>query len=451
MPLHTRMAGGGTTNRRLLATGAVGASAVALALALGLSGSAAAASPEPPMTAPASATATTVPTTTTGRSCAWPSLINVQTSNVGAPDSAASYWAQPIAADPDAQVTVSGRYPDARFASLSVYTPSGSAFSSNGVGNTLTDYQIAPDLGSANPWRQHAAPGGRFTVSIRSHVSPHQRNTLPLPPGTTAQAPGYLLYRIYAPAGGDFARVPLPTLIVRQGHTTRTLLPCREHNGPVPTPVPTPTATAGSTSTPAPSPPELEFYKPGAALTNAGFPNGDTEYALAHLVRPADSDVVVVTAKAPVAAPGEHPSSWPAADEDMRYWSMCVIEGTPQLPTVANLLPNGRDDYGCREDDNTQRDAAGDYTYVIGAESQRAAIESIPGVTFLPFATDQTSPRYLLLLRNMLLGPQFTDAVHEATPANDPAAAAAAMGPYYPRTAVCPLALLTTQGIQACT
>jgi len=42
------------------------------------------------------------------------------------------------------------------------------------------------------------------------------------------------------------------------------------------------------------------------------------------------------------------------------------------------------------------------------------------------------------------------DAVHDGTPANDPAAAAAAMGPYYPRTAVCPLTLLTTQGIQAC-
>jgi len=446
MLLHARKGGAGTARRRPQFAGAASASAVALILALGLSSHATAAPPH----LPASATlATAVPA---GQSCAWPSLINVQTSNVGAPDSAASYWAEPIVADTDTQVTVFGRYPDARFASLSVYTPSGSAFSSNGVGNTLTDYQIAPDFGSINPWRQHAAPGGRFTVSIRSHVSAHQHNTLPMPPGTTAQAPGYLLYRVYAPANGDFARVTPPTLVVRQGHTSRTLLPCRVHNGPVPTPVPAPTATASSTSTPVPIPPELEFYKPSAALTNATFPNGDTAYAMAHLLRPPASDVVVVTAKAPVAAPGEHPSRWPAPGEDMRYWSMCVVEGTLQLPTVDNPLPNGQDDFGCRKDDTTRRDAAGDYAYVIGAESQRAAIEGIPGVTFLPFATDQASPRYLLVLRNMLLGPQFTDAVQDGTgtPSNDPAAAAAAMGPYYPHAAVCPLALLATQGIHAC-
>jgi hypothetical protein len=55
---------------------------------------------------------------------------------------------------------------------------------------------------------------------------------------------------------------------------------------------------------------------------------------------------------------------------------------------VVNTLPSGRTDDGCRADDATTRNAAGDYTYVIGTESQRATIDRIPGVTFLPFATD---------------------------------------------------------------
>jgi hypothetical protein len=75
-----------------------------------------------------------------------------------------------------------------------VYTPAG-------VGASLPDYRIAPQPGSLNPWRQQAAPGGRFTVTIRPDPAPGQANTLPLPAGTTSQHKGYLIYRVYLPAG----------------------------------------------------------------------------------------------------------------------------------------------------------------------------------------------------------------------------------------------------------
>lgn len=378
--------------------------------------------------------------------CAWPTLGSVGQSNVGIPDSVAFNWLQPVVAGPDTQIVVSGDYPDARYASLAVYQPDGNPFTSNGVSSSLADYRIAADRGSVNPWQRPALPGGRFTVTIRSRVTPAQSNVLPMPQGTTGAHPGFLLYRVYLPAGGSADRVRLPTLTIHDGHTTRRVRPCREHNAPIPTPVRSPTPTP--TGPPAPTPPPLKFYKPAGGFTvNALFPNTDTAYGLAYFVHPAaSSDVVVVTAEAPTSPSGAHPSPWPNPHADMRYWSMCVATGTADVPTVVNTLPSGQKDYGCRDDDATARDAAGDYTYVIGTESQRATIDRVPGVTFLPLATDQTTPVYVLLLRDTLVNPAFPHSTASVTRTDDPAAAEAAMGAYYPRMSVCPLTALTSSG-----
>jgi hypothetical protein len=138
-------------------------------------------------------------------------------------DSTEAAWFQPIVASAGTRIVLSGRFPDARYASFSVYTPSGGFAASHGVGTSLDDYWIAPQPGSLNPWQQQAAPGGRFTVTIRPDASPGQANTLPLPPGTTSQYPGYLVYRVYLPAEGSFSDVPLPVLTVEQGRAARTL------------------------------------------------------------------------------------------------------------------------------------------------------------------------------------------------------------------------------------
>src|SRR5450755_208665 len=169
------------------------------------------------------------PASPPGMSCAWPSEFNVQADNVAMPDAAAGYWVQPIVASAGTRIVLSGRFPDARYASVSVYTP-------GGAGASLPDYRIAPQPGSLNPWQRQAAPGGRFTVTIRPDPSPGQASTLPLPPGTTSQHPGYLIYRVYLPAGGDFSDVPLPVLTVEQGRAARTLPACRTRNASVPFP-----------------------------------------------------------------------------------------------------------------------------------------------------------------------------------------------------------------------
>jgi hypothetical protein len=186
------------------------------------------------------------------------------------------------------------------------------------------------------------------------------------------------------------------------------------------------------------------------AFNNAGLANVDTSYVLAYLVRPPAADVVAVTAKAPTFAPGSHPSPWPARGEDVRYWSMCIGLLDPPTPVVANKLPGGGTDYRCRADEATRLNVAGDYTYVIGSESQQAAISRVPGVTFLPFSTTRTAGPHLLGLRNVLVSTPFAHSPQGVTQADDPAAAAAVMGPYYPRTTVCLLATLTARGPQGC-
>jgi hypothetical protein len=351
-------------------------------------------------------------------------------------------------ASPGTRIVLSGRFPDARYVSVQVYTPSG-------VGTSLPDYRIAPQPGSLNPWQQQAAPGGRFTVTIRPDPSPGQANTLPLPVGTTSEHTGYLVYRVYLPAGGPSA-VPLPVLTVEQGRATRTLPPCPSHNTPIHFPAVSGSAgsaagTGGSGAAAAPPPPQLAFYQPQqSSFNNEGLANADTSYVLAYLIRPSASDVVVVTAKAPTFAPGSRPSPWPARGEDVRYWSMCIGVLVRLVPIVANKLPGGGSDYGCRADEATRLNAAGDYTYVIGSESQRAAISRVPGVTFLPFSTTHPAGLYLLALRDVLASTSFVHSPQGITQAEDPAAAAAVMGPYYPRAAVCPLATLTVNGPQAC-
>jgi hypothetical protein len=198
-----------------------------------------------------------------------------------------------------------------------------------------------------------------------------------------------------------------------------------------------------------PAPPDA-FYKPATTRYTGLLANADTAYAEAYIIRPPAADVVIVTARAPTFAPGSAPSPWPAAGEDMRYWSMCIGVGISTLPTVVNKLPGGQTDYGCRADEVTRLDAAGDYTYVIGSEGEKAAISRVPGATFLPFSTTQTTRVYFLLLRNLLAHQGFTHSVQNITQPKDAAAVSAAMGPYYPRVSTCALTTLTTSGISAC-
>jgi len=168
--------------------------------------------------------------------CAWPIEDSYLTSNSGLPDMGAWSWGQSFTIHQDTQVVVSNVYPDARYASFTVYSSSELPFTSNGVVSSLADFQIAPDPGSANPWRRVAAPGGHFTLKLRMQVSPGQINVLPLAPAGVTSGVGYLEYRVYLPATGDAPHIALPHITVENRGSTQQLRPCTSHTTAIPHP-----------------------------------------------------------------------------------------------------------------------------------------------------------------------------------------------------------------------
>ena len=400
------------------------------------------ASPSPPRTAQSSRSQPSA--------CAWPVEDSYLTSNSGLPDTAAWYWGQSFTIHQSTQVVVSGVYPDARYASFTVYSSSELPFTSNGVVSSLADFQIAPDAGSANPWRRVAAPGGHFTLKLRMQVSPGQINVLPLAPAGVTSGVGYLEYRVYLPAAGDASHIPLPHITVENRGSTQQLRACTSHTTAIPPPVRQTTTTQATTpsssrtSRLAP----LEFFR---AAFQTYFPNPETAYLLAYMTPPTASQVVVVTGKAPTFPPGAHPSIWPSASDQVRYWSMCVNIGVGTDPVVVNHLPGGQTDLGCRADDATKLSAGGTYTYVIGTEAQRTTIERVAGVTFLPLSLAQpAAPLYLLAMRYTLANPSFDSAPQNIVQTLSAAAAAQTMGAYYPRAQICSLSALSAGGASAC-
>jgi hypothetical protein len=409
--------------------------------------------------APASVVSASGPLTP---ACGWRGF-SVATANEDLLDSAAEYWLLPFTVQDGLRITLDGRYPDSRYASLQAYSSAGALFAVNGVSSALTDYQIQPDPGSVNPWqyspgRHPRRDGNAFTITLQSDVAPGQANVLPLAPaGTAPGAVGYLQYRVYLPAGGDFSRVPVPVVTFTLGGVSQQVPVC-------------PPGTAGTASGTAAAAPAsgtaAAAPATGAAAqapefvrvsSSGGFPNADSAYLVAAVTPPANGDVLVIRGKAPAAPTGSRPSPWPAPFTDLRYWSLCnyltaAVENGSEVafPLVANPLPGGQTDYGCRHDSQVTVGPNGYYTFVVGSEAQRPVIERIPGATFLPFSAADPTTTHLLLLRNMLPSPRFTQAIQDVPEGESSASAAEAMGPYYPRTAICPLVTVVRSGLAAC-
>lgn len=411
--------------------------------------------------------------------CAWPTAVNSDTIpkyhefNNSNPDTASAYWLLFFTVQSGLRITLSGQFPDSRYMSFEVYDSQGEPFTTNGVGSALADYQIAPDPRSVNPWQDKARPGGKFTMTLRSDVEPGEVNTLPLAPaGTTAGSAGVIFFRVYAPSHGNPWRVPVPHVtLTRNGLTTQLpACPAKAIMIPAnagqlatvgatlptagkPTAIPSTTAsTARKPTTPA-TPGASGVIEPFAGHKEAGpghTPDVYQAYLFAAVLPTNNGDVVVIRGKAPTTPRSASPSPWPASGMDLRYWSLCIDELAAHQPVVVNHLPDGKVDLGCRYDSQVALDKDGDYTIVIGTESQRRAIERIAGATFLPFSLDDPAQPYVLSLRNLLPSATFAEATQDVPTNASPASAAAVMGPYYPRIAFCSLATLAHSGVIAC-
>lgn len=88
--------------------------------------------------------------------------------------------------------------------------------------------------------------------------------------------------------------------------------------------------------------------------------------------------------------------------------------------------------------------------YVIGSEAQRAAIARVAGATFLPFSDSQTTPLYLLWLRNEPVSPGFAQSAQAVYPGRRCVGGSSCYGALFPRVFTCALATLTATGITAC-
>lgn len=427
---------------------------VPLALALAVPAAIAAVDPLGPFTG--GSTHATTP------ACAWPERIGAEAANIFLPDSAATYWVMPYEVRHDLRITVSGHFPDARYASFNVYNGDDGSFTSNNVSSAIADYQINPEPGGNNPWRYPGEAGDPYAIEVRMDVAPGQPNVLPLAPVEAAEgSEGFLVYRVYLPAG-DASTIELPTLTLRQDGTATTLPACApdsrgRETGEIPadlSPAVPPTTSKSTVRSTEPSPPvtgdeqRIAFARSGDE--SALFPNADAAYLDAQVTPPGKDKVVIFRGKAPHAVTGSHPAPWPDQHYDMRYWSACVNLLLPQRPVVVNELPNDRVDYGCRHDSVTKLDSDGYYTYVIGTERQRPAIERVPGATFLPFSTEYSETTHLVLLRNMLPSEGFDAAVQNVSRDGDPRSAFESMGEYYPLAGVCSLSTLASQGPGAC-
>ncbi|MET9202163.1 hypothetical protein [Gordonia sp. NPDC003585] len=378
---------------------------------------------------------------TPGPVCAWQIMSNRDDLNVAFPDVNATYWVLPYALGPGDSISLSGRYPHARYFSLNTY---GTDF--NTV-DTLRDNQIRPAGNDVNPFVDPAAAaGGSWQATVVNRAPNRSRNEIRgLPAAGAQRVPvGFLIVRVYVPddpsslSGG----VELPTVVMHLGGAQVTLRPCavpfnpRNYSGPIAAALTSvfdrAIAGAAANSFPAGSP-EATFVNPNS--TAGLFPNGDNKYIGAGLTY-RKGRVVVIRGKAPT-YPNTRAGASPAQPGvGLRYWSMCQNDKVTPYPVVA-----------CAADFQTRLDSDGYYTYVVAAPADLSR-SSDPTATVIGWG-DTNVPTKVVFLRNMLPSSGFYPSSVQAAQSRggDPAVS---MGAYYPRATYCDVVVLRSQGWRAC-
>lgn len=388
--------------------------------------------------------------------CGWWFFTQAESENVAYPDTNVGYWTTPFVAVPGLKMVIKGQFPNARYASFTVYNNAGGTFTRNGVASGIADYKIAPDPGSTNPFQHATTRPGQFTLTIQRHVSPAQVNVLPMVPASPSEGifppgVGFIIYRVYLPHGGSFSSVRLPTISVSHQGRTRPLPVCPWLGTTQPPPRLISAFLDGIRAQldrlPTVPGPQLKFFRPDLALTNAFFPTLDQAYVGA-LFHPTPGTVVVVRGKAATAPHGTRPTPWPNPSYNLRYWSLCNNENVPPAPVVVITDPHtGRRIHGCAQDQNT-RLVGGHYTFVLSSLADRPRNPTPRnGITWLPYSSRNVEN--LLIFRN-LLGGAFPHSAQRVPPNGNPASARSVMGPYYPRIAQCSARTFARGGVPAC-
>lgn len=385
-------------------------------------------------------------------SCGWAARISGDQLNVAFPDAAANYWLAAIPIPAGGYAELRGAYPHARYMSFIDYTAASQAI------DGLADVQIGPDAGSTNPFLAGAdrtAARRAYAVRIVSGPPPAGGRAPNTIYGSNADAsksspPGLalVLYRVYeGDRGLDIeGGVGLPAITLVTGTGQRATLPdCPDLSlpdlgltrllasagagGASPLPV---TGLGGR------NPPawvrytnpisgvvtsvldnELtggSLYPPLVRLTDTlpsggFFENIHVAYVTSSYT-PGFGPVVAFRAKAP-ATPRTFDGETLMGTGQLRYWSLCTNNALTMF-------------YDCVRDDQVPLDAHGYYTIVVSTAANRPANATAAcGVAWLPAGP---LPQTVLILRNMLPAPDFSNAVQRARPGTE----RATMGDYYP-------------------
>ena len=363
-------------------------------------------------------------------------------------DQAAGYWQAPFSSLylPGTEFKLKGQFPASRNMSIQV-TNSLIGFL-NTIG-AITDYQIAPDPGSQNPFTAvnivdpSIAAGGDYTVIIHYGKAPAdpKPNTIYLDPKQFVWTGAMIIvYRIYAPVDGslaDHGGVPLPALYLVTDHGD---VPISEFKTPAQcafwtaaeavvvqgeaaignVPLQIPLAPRPIPAQPVPRAPVFKLWGGTDVLGQLKIAqwvvNADNSYVYTYLNQRA-GDLVLVRAKAP-----SYATEAGITDPQVRYWSLCE-SSIPFLST-----------YQCVKDQDFATDANGYFTAVISIPKKRPAnADAAHGYNWLEFGpAEPASP----IFRYLSPSPNFAEAPSNFDPKKYDSLAQL-MGDYYPLATYC--------------
>jgi hypothetical protein len=376
------------------------------------------------------------------------------TVNVLYPDGSAQYWSASYTAVPGTRIRIDGVYPYSRYTSWNIYDPLLRPFA------RLSDFQLVPDRGSANPFR----PGARrLTPLARRHYtlyitfSPGDRpgpNSVYVDP--SRHPTGVFTLRVYVPDRGRDVTggvgLPQVTWEPTLPPATPSALPglpspsspCRGLEKPSSSLVTG--AYAGQEGPipggPAPgrNPPEWHKFtnlcqsgadllfgnalgdqvpksgpNPCASFGTGGFlSNLDNAYVYSFISR-GFGPLVVLHGRAPTFAATYPGAAVMPRSVQLRYWSFCQND------------PLSERYVACLRDDQVAR-RRGSYTIVVSAPSgwPAAARRRCSGVTsWIPWGPQ---PQGVMLYRQMLPSPSFKRAIVNVAYGSEKSQ----MGAYYP-------------------
>jgi hypothetical protein len=343
-----------------------------------------------------------------------------------------AYYYSALVRRPDANSTVrlkiEGQYPAARYFSFIAYRGAASA-----VVDSLTDYQIVPDAGSASPYADmlHLDPataaGGHYTIQIVYSAKPSNPapNTLYLDPALLNGRNALLIYRIYNPFPGvtdpSTADVPLPQILMEtdQGDVpvaaNSASLYCAywqstvEQGGPL---IISTVSLLADFGFPTRWTPQFALYHPNDAPLGAR--NVDNQYMGAAVSR-TRADLVLMRARAPTY------TGQPGVEPQMRHWSVCENNAVGQT-------------FDCVEDSEVAVDADGFFNIVMSSSSKKPATATHDyGFDWLDFGDNGAPQTGVIIYRQQLDSPDFAQSM-AAVGDGDPATV---MGDYDPQLTYC--------------